>query len=178
VAYVTRILPGRCVSRIISDMDTCPRRVGYVSSQYPRFYYFRNIGYEGLIRIVFVDMARPNNRVAYPSVPDALACDARTTAPRAATLCSDDASPARRPPATSLRPYSPVASAPHATTPRSDGASPARHPPATGDEPPPPLAGLQRRGSRLKGTPVSSSPSPFSISSFSSSPHSRSIRFL
>jgi len=41
--YVTRIRPGSHVSRIryISDTDTCPIRPGYVSSEYPNFYYFR-----------------------------------------------------------------------------------------------------------------------------------------
>ena len=52
-SYVTRIRPGRRVSRIryVSDTDTCPIRQGYVSSEYPNFNNFREYWIRGLIRI-------------------------------------------------------------------------------------------------------------------------------
>ena len=49
VIYVTRILARRRVSRIgyVSDTDTCPIRVGYVSEEYPVFIIFAKFGYVG-----------------------------------------------------------------------------------------------------------------------------------
>ena len=93
------------VSRIgyVSNTDTHPIRRRYVSSEYPIF--FREYWIRQSILIWLADTTQPNSsRLPYPSVPDALASDARTPAPRAASPCSDAASPlaGRRPPATSL----------------------------------------------------------------------------
>ena len=106
-SYVTRIRHWERVSHIryVSDTDTCPMLLGYVSSEYPIFSFFREYWIRQSIRIWLADTAQPNNsRLPCPSVPDALASDARTPAPRAASPCSDAASPlaGRRPPATSL----------------------------------------------------------------------------
>ena len=116
--------------RYVSDMDTCPIRPGYISSEYPLFYYFCDNGICHWIRILLPDTARPSRSpgrqtlssaptpaVRSPAVPHG---DELTAAPacRAATPLTG-----RRPPATSLRLRSPAA----------------------GDEPPPPLASVPTR---------------------------------
>ena len=59
---------------------TCPILIRYVSSEYPIFLFFANIGYGS--RYVSVLRIRPSPITvdSLPSVPDALASDARTSA--------------------------------------------------------------------------------------------------
>ena len=63
-SYVTRIRSGSRVSHIryVSDTDTCPIRPGYVSLEYPNFFYFRELWIRGLIRISLVDTSQPSKQ--------------------------------------------------------------------------------------------------------------------
>jgi hypothetical protein len=45
---------------------TCPIRPGYVSSEYPNFYYFCEYWIRGLIRIGLVDTAQPCKTNLFP----------------------------------------------------------------------------------------------------------------
>ena len=82
-SYVTRIRHWERVSRIryVSDTDTCPMLLGYVSSEYPFFSFFREYWIRQSIRIWLADTTQPNSsRLPYPYVLNALASDARTPA--------------------------------------------------------------------------------------------------
>jgi len=98
---------------------TCPILIRYVSSEYPIFLFFANIGYGS--RYVSVLRIRPSPITvdSLPSVPDALASDARTAAPRATSPRCDAASPlaGRRPPTTSLCSLAMMPARPHSAVP-------------------------------------------------------------
>jgi len=69
--YVARIRQFSSVSRIryVSDTDTYRIRDGYVSSEYPNYYYFREYWIRGPIRIGPEDTAQPTKKAPY--LPDA-----------------------------------------------------------------------------------------------------------
>jgi len=105
----TSLKPLSCI-RYVSDTDTCPICPGYVSSEYPLFYYFCDNRIRHRIRILLPDTARPSRSpgrqtlssaptpaVRSPAVPHG---DELTAAPvrLATTLLAG-----RRPPAMSLR---------------------------------------------------------------------------
>jgi len=102
--------------RYVSDMDTCPIRPGYISSEYPLFYYFCDNGICHWIRILLPDTARPSRSPGRQTLSSAPTPAVRSPARRRAHGCA-----------------------------RASRRNPARRPPATGDEPPPPLASVPTR---------------------------------
>ena len=106
---VARIRQFSSVSRIryVSDTDTYRIRDGYVSSEYPNYYYFREYWISGPIRIRPEDTAQPTKKTPYlPDAQPAARPNALTSSRRISAWWRASAS--ARGPATSLLPFSPA----------------------------------------------------------------------